>query len=473
MKSRPYFHFWIFTIALAILLVVPQLVQDGMFMDGLLYTCVAKNLANGMGTFWFPHFSLTELPDFHEQPPLMFGILAVLFRIFGNSLYVERLYSLFTGIVAAWLIVSTWKELFRGKELSKMAWLPVLLWIMIPVCFWAYANNMEENSMCMFTMAAMYFILRGLNSRDKIYIHLCIAGLFLFLASFTKGFPGLFPVTAIFFYWIFNRDITFRQMIGWSLLVLGIPVLIYAGLALDADIRESFRRYLFNRVFNSIQHVSNQSSRLYILGKLFMELLPSLALTLSVLAALRLRQTGHAIRQNRGKALWFFCLALAGSLPLMVTREQRGFYLVTSFPFYAIALAMLCADGLQRLLLSIQENARGLKVFRAISLLLLVFAAGFSLFKIGKTKRDREMLHDVYVIGNVVPESSIIGIPESFYQDWSLREYFIRHYGISLDIDGKTHEYVLLARNSPSPAGYAKIELGTEIYDLYKKSGNY
>ena len=28
-----------------------------MFMDGMLYTCVSKNLANGIGSFWFPVFS--------------------------------------------------------------------------------------------------------------------------------------------------------------------------------------------------------------------------------------------------------------------------------------------------------------------------------------------------------------------------------------------------------------------------------
>ena len=34
-------------------LVLPVLIMDGMFMDGVLYACVSKNLANGFGSMWW------------------------------------------------------------------------------------------------------------------------------------------------------------------------------------------------------------------------------------------------------------------------------------------------------------------------------------------------------------------------------------------------------------------------------------
>src|SRR3954468_4463643 len=88
--------FWIISICALIGLTLPVLIQNGMFMDAMLYTSVSHNLSQGIGTFWFPQFSLQNvagLKSFHEQPPLVFGIQAIFFKIFGDSLYVERFYT--------------------------------------------------------------------------------------------------------------------------------------------------------------------------------------------------------------------------------------------------------------------------------------------------------------------------------------------------------------------------------------------
>jgi hypothetical protein len=48
--------FWLFTISCILILTISQLIQDGVFMDGMLYISVSKNLADGLGTFWEPQF---------------------------------------------------------------------------------------------------------------------------------------------------------------------------------------------------------------------------------------------------------------------------------------------------------------------------------------------------------------------------------------------------------------------------------
>ena len=73
--------FYLIAISIILGLTLPVIIQDGMFMDGMLYTCVSKNLANGIGSFWFPVFSkfgFGGLTTFHEHPPLIFGILRYL-----------------------------------------------------------------------------------------------------------------------------------------------------------------------------------------------------------------------------------------------------------------------------------------------------------------------------------------------------------------------------------------------------------
>lgn len=190
--------FWLFSFSILIVLTVPKLIQDGMFLDGMLYTCVSHNLANGLGTFWEPFFSPSYYnagsPAFHEHPPLVFGIQSMFFRILGDSMYVERLYIFLTMCITAWLIHLLWKEIFSGQDrIRSISWLPVIFWIIIPTSFWAYSNNMMENTMSLFDISAVLFIYRSLNSEKDRPGLLLIAGFFIFLATFSKGVPGFFP----------------------------------------------------------------------------------------------------------------------------------------------------------------------------------------------------------------------------------------------------------------------------------------
>ena len=57
--------FRILTLAAFIGLILPMSIQDGMFLDGLVYATVSHNLANGLGSFWHPNFSATFFHDYH------------------------------------------------------------------------------------------------------------------------------------------------------------------------------------------------------------------------------------------------------------------------------------------------------------------------------------------------------------------------------------------------------------------------
>lgn len=174
--------FWLITFSLLIGLTLPTLIQDGMFMDAMLYTSVSHNLSMGIGTFWFPQFSvhnLATLSSFHEQPPLVFGIQALFFKLLGDSLYVERFYTLLTMCITALLIHMFWKDIFTNNNLKKMGWLPILLWISIPVCFWSYSNNMHENTMGIFTLLAVLLMYKSFQTKKTIS-HYCCYQEFLF-----------------------------------------------------------------------------------------------------------------------------------------------------------------------------------------------------------------------------------------------------------------------------------------------------
>ncbi|MBU0766098.1 MAG: glycosyltransferase family 39 protein, partial [Bacteroidetes bacterium] len=262
-------------------------------MDGLMYACVSKNLANGIGTFWFPKFSelgFAGNTTFHEHPPLVFGIQAMFFKILGNSIYVERLYSFMTACITAYLITRLWKLLTNDEQkVQELIWLPVLFWIIIPVSFWSYQNNVQENTMGIFTLLAVYYSLKGLYSTQGSFFYLLFSGFFIFLASFSKGVPGLFPIAVIGLYWLISRNIPFSKMLLYTAILIFTPVVIYLLLLINSEAFESLSIYVTKRLLGRIESAPTVDYRFYIVQRLFMELLPVLAITFIMLIIYKLK----------------------------------------------------------------------------------------------------------------------------------------------------------------------------------------
>lgn len=464
------FPFQLLTAAILAVLTLPNLIQDGMFMDGLLYACVAKNLADGIGSFWFPHFSETMHAVFDQQPPLGFGIQAVFFKLLGSSIYVERFYSFLTLCLGAWLISNLWKDLFKDQqEIKNNSWLPVLCWIIIPVCFWSYSNNMLECTMVLFDLLAITFILKFF---EKKYIpYLILAGACTFLASLTKGFQGLFPLAAIFFYWLSYRNISFLNMLRYSLLVFAIPAATYLLLFQNDSAGESLTAYLHNRVQNSISSISTVENRFYLTGRLVQELLVPIGLAVLLVALLFRKKIPIEKEKNIRHVLFFLLIGVSASFPLMVTLEQRGFYLVTSFPFFAIAIATLASPYVAGATMKLDPGKNKFKIFSVLSSLALAGAIIFSLLQAGKIKRDKETLHDVYLVGEKLSKGALLGSNITTWQNYSLQTYLMRHYLVSLSSDiPKNSDYIILdASDSLPPHVKAeKVNIPTIQYHLYK-----
>ena len=74
--SRPLF---VIVIGTFLTLCGAQLFSDGMFMDGLAYAALSKNMAIGYGSFWYPHLSDTLWNEFHEHPGLGLWLQSLFF----------------------------------------------------------------------------------------------------------------------------------------------------------------------------------------------------------------------------------------------------------------------------------------------------------------------------------------------------------------------------------------------------------
>ena len=464
--------FWFATISVFAALILPTLLKDGMFMDGLFYSVLSRNLAEGRGTFWNPHLTETLYNTFHEHPPLVFGIQSLFFRILGDHLLVERFYSFLTAVITGYFITLIWKQIFKQRsELAGLSWLPFLFWIIIPLTHWSYKNNMLENTVGVFTIAAVFMLIKGLGSNRKIFFYLTISAFLILLGFLCKGFVALFPLAVIGLYWLMFKNTSFTKMTIYSLILCFVVLLLLSLILLDSEAHQSLLKYFDGQVMRSLKGERGLVSERYrIIQTLFMELLPVMILTAILLLPSKLRKI--SMTESKGHKKWMlllFGIGVSASFPIMISGKQLGFYAVPSFPYFAIGFAIIVAPGVNRLLQWINPNSKWFKMCTLASSILLIFVIGFSILQVGKTGRDRDKLKDIYTIGGVIPKDSIISICPSMRGDWSLHGYFARYFNISLDHTEKEHEYYLTDKSCDASLSsrYTRIKLSTSIYNLY------
>jgi len=470
---------WLFVLSAAIILTASTLIKHGMFMDAMLYTSVSHNLSRGIGSFWFPYFdsfNIIQLTSFHEQPPLVFGIQSLFFRLLGDSMYVERFYTFFTMCMSMWLMTWLWREINKDNDtLRPNAWIAILIWIGIPVCFWSYSNNMHENTMGLFTLSAVLFSYKALQSKKDHFLYYIVAGVFVCLAALSKGFPGLFPIAVPFLHWLFIRTKSFSKMILYSIILLSVLLIVGIGLYLYPDSRESVSIYLFKRAFQRINSVHSVNNRFFIFWRLLSELIPAFILTALVYLIAKWKGIRTEFSTQKKQGFFFLAIGLSGSLPLMLTLVQNGFYFVCALPFFAIGFALLLSPILQSLLSRI--NVIRHTTLLGVSVLLLVGSVVFTYFQKDKYSRDKELLHDVDLISHVVPSNTRMHCTHVAYQYWELNCYLVRMYDISvsdIELEPKEQPFFIteIKAPNPDPQHFVDLKLPLRKYKLYKRKGS-
>jgi hypothetical protein len=476
MRSNKTFLFFVLSVFSVI--VLPQIFRDGMFMDGNLYAAVAVNYARGEGTFWAPHFSKETMMLFHEQPPLMFGILGFCFKIFGEHILVERFYSLFIFLVSLYIFLLIWKNIFpENQTMQGWKWLAVLIWIMIPNTNWAVIHNLEENTMGLFVLLSVYFQIKIVNEKYPLkYLFSMCAGVTLYLAFITKGFPGLFPLIFLPLHYSFFRKGSKNSkfyLMNFIVLILVLLSLIFFSFAVEPSSTQ-LNAWLNDRVLNSIKNVSNTGHRFEIIIDLMMQLIPVFLIFPVLFLVSKIKKINIILLSNeyKKKALFFLMLAAAGSLPLMITREQRGFYLTTSHPYYAIFFAIIFSPWFN--VLSIENWQGKIKYFlKAVPIFNFFVAIILMIFLYDVPKGYTNKWRDIKKITDMIPYGSYMAYRGDMWNDWDLQTGLIRRNYITLTSDTTKTIYLITDSSQNTNVDslkYKVIKKDFNYYRLYKKN---
>ncbi len=390
MKNLPYY----LIVLLVFMALSNELWSDGMFLDGVYYATISKNLSNGLGSFWFlPSIASSDV--FHGHPPLAMGLQSIFFSIFGDSIYIERFYSLLTFIVTGFFIHLIWEEVI-GKKYSLYSWVVLFFWVIIPLNSWACSNNILENTMNIFVASSVFFLIKNIRTNDLVYI--MISGVCLSLAFLSKGFTGLFPLSFFFLYYLVFPSMTFKEMIRRTLLLIASTLtpflLLYVFYPPAID---SLSEYINVQVIDSLKNVQTTNNRFSITTRLFnymkfIHLFTILSVFVYIVYLFRRKvldniflilmtilfisclvielfvdtdrnflyiynyvflllfliyQSRRNIESNIISSasirwiIFFMLLGFSGVLPMIISLKQGGFYILTALPYFVISFTIL------------------------------------------------------------------------------------------------------------------------------------
>jgi 4-amino-4-deoxy-L-arabinose transferase-like glycosyltransferase len=452
-------------------IVAPSLFSDGMFADGVDNATIARNMANGLGDFWQPHHTNVIAPEFYEHPPLAFGLQSIWFRLLGDSIYIERFYSLTTFIIVGFLIVLIWREMTND---FKTGWLPLLFWVTIPKVSWACANNMLENTMSVFVTAAALFYLKSLKTNRVPYIVLC--GLSMALGLLSKGFFALFIWSFPLFVCVFKKEYkVFNMVADTVLIVLFTAMPIYALFVLYPEAANSMINYFDIQILGRMLHDKSTDNRFYILYRFTLEILPPLLIGLFfIFISWKKNIDLRLLRLNLKKALAFFLLTLSGVIPIMISLKQSSFYILAVFPFFALSLGYFLYPLSIKMMITVDKNTKFYKRLVYFTCGLFFATMVVSVAQIDRIGRDHNEVADCYLVIAEVGKDKTINICEEMFRDWSLHSYYARYGNISLDSEKKfSYDYYLTKNDCDSSmlkGHYKKVLLKTIDYHLYKKT---
>ncbi len=469
--------FWVITVAYGAAFMLPVLVAEGTFLDGQIYAVLARNLAEGEGTFWAPHFSVTMQDEWYEHPPLGLNIMAVFYRVFGDGVWVEHLYSLFTAVVCGWLIVLLWRQAAGEDErLRRLGWLPVLLWLMNPQVTWAYSNAMLENTMSIFTLAALGLLLRAARDERRLPPHLPLGAAAIVAAGLTKGSVGLFPLVTLLAHQAATGRPGWRRAGGRTLLLIVFCAALLALVLAIPAARHNLASYYDTQFLRSMSGARGGSdNQLVFLVKLLNTLLPPLLLAL-LLAAWGWRRAGAGFGL-KGPAVTFLLLGLAGSAPLVVSPRQSMFYVLPSFTCYALGLAALAGPAVARLLDGVRDGSRAARFWQALAVVLLLGAMGATAPRIGVVSRSADMVQDVKAVGAYLQDAGAlrpgrpgaVGLCPRLRREWGLFANFARYWRVGLDTDLDAADFAVGVDGCAGEleADFVRAPLETRVYHLY------
>lgn len=443
---------WLFTVSFVLITFLPRSIDDTMFMDGVTYASIARNMSEGQGSFWRPFFAHSFwLPYdngayFSGHPPLQFGLQSLLFKLMGDTTAVENTYNLLILIGNLLLIAGMWSQMLgKGNRYRAFGWLPVLCWYGMSIVWYSMPNNFLDSTMGLFCLGSCYFQLRFLKkeaSHPRDYIWLVFAGLSVFLALLTKGPVGLYPLAFPMIYAVANAPGEYRKGLRMVSVMSVIVLAGLAGLLVYTPAREFLTTYFNGQVVQALLQKREKAgtgwaAHFTLVAELARTVYPHVA----ALAALHLVTRLAKVHVSRDalivkNSVLVALAAASGIVPMLVSIKQYPHYLLPALPFVALLFAFLFV---QRLVMLMDRRMR----LTTIALTLGCLGCWALTFQKLTTADSDVHAANARRLRTLVPVASTLGICHDLYQHADIHANFQRYHHLSLSTRMDTARYIL------------------------------
>ena len=398
-------------------------------LDGTVYGAIARLIAEGHGSFWYPPHFDAHAAAFHDHPPLGIWLQGQWFALAGDAFWSEKLLSSVLILVICAMTALLW----RGMGHDRGLWWVLLLFLLMPLTTRTLKNNALETLIVITSLVSVWGAWQG---RSRPWMNLvtaagCLAG------TLIKGPAAAFPLAAP---WLFGlmldrswRNATLHALIaglGWLL-----PLIALALISPSAD---SLARYVDQQLMASLAgERAIEHGRLVQLGELGRQL--------AVAGALSLCAWWSARRLQFTRESWaILALAICATLPLFISPRQYRHYLLPAMPLFAMWLGMIVQPKLPKIRPAFYWAAAGLLAGAALIRTVLFF---------GQPGVDREILQDVERIAAVTAAE---GEPIALFCESQPdhRAYLTRHYGLrsAIGTDGN----LVICAQPPAARGWQR-----------------
>lgn len=466
-------------------LYAPRLVAEGLSFDGLTYACVARNMAEGVGSWWTPTYTALDsvwiagntTDVLYGQMPLFYWLQVPWFWILGNHWWVEKVYDTAVLIALLVLIAHTWRWQWAGSSVAAYGWLPVLLLCVCPDFRWTCTNHVIEPTLTLCCMASIGCILRAWRGNERWAL---AAGVGVVLSVLAKGPVGLFPLVAPLALCLSQGTHYPKalRLLAWMLLPLGLLAL---GVVFYAPARLFVLHFVEVQLLASLKGLRWESSvanqrwgYLHIAWALLYNLSNVGLVLLGFVLAFGIRPK----RLVGAEARFWLLMGLAATLPFVLSPKQAAYYVVPALPCWVLGISSLIAPWIQAGVDRYWQQYGSLlaRWWLFLGWCVAALVLGATLYRqglTGKTPEQRQYIEAFAPVFSQMPNGETVAVPDrTWVLNPYLNTYLHRYHRIKLLADARRSVWWLAppGQAPPSIVHYRQV-CATPLLVLWKRNG--
>ena len=404
--------------------------------------------------------------------PWCSGFSPIFFRVFGDGPYLEAFYGFFVGLIILGSMAWFWRRVRQDYQLPAVGgWWPALLIVPLPIFTYMMQINRLVSTYTILAILPALAAYRSAVGQKHTIIFSLLTGFLIYLGFIAKGPVAFFVFAVPAAAWLTLNSRLSKAAISTVLSLIAFAAVFAVTWHLFPDSADFWRGFWEKQIVSSLKSErAPGDTHWYLVERWAAEMVVPVLVAGFFMAIARI--SFRQLRFNR-PARFFLLIALASSLPFLISMRQHNRYIFHSYPFYVLCLAFLADQIALKIEATLNSKARFRTGVGIVAIVFFVAAFGSMLYKKDHNKKRKPFYNDIYRQNIQLPQRiSISACPEAMIlNDWLFAD-MMRFYRISLT-PKKGKEYYLIAKDSGCkvPAGYRRINREPTLkYYLYRKS---